>query len=317
MWTLFASDVGNKTVLLTLNSERQPETLSVANLIAKVEAVTGAHDGETRILFGSREMVETDCLGDYPGLGDNSTISIVSRLFGGSRHVGRSVRRSNGPCVVTTCDFDVPQCIVMSCSHAIDPDMLYDMCNTEVYSNKKWEIHCPSCNKVWPLDEILKCGVTQAEIQSLVKGMSENWCMNNKSEDIRQCPGCRGFCMRDDVSNRRVRCINCTQQKVRVFEFCWYCLCEWFDGHRCKQETSLILQAARIKDIYGVQCPSIRACPKCGFVIEHAEKCKHMACKSCKQDFCFVCLSLKQPDGRWPCGSYSTKCPPAPKQTVA
>ena len=261
-------------------------------------------------------MLETDCLGDYPGLGDNSTISIVSRLFGGSRRIDPSVRRSKGPCVVTTCDFDLPQCVVMSCSHAIDPDVLYDMCNTEIYSNKKWEIHCPSCNKVWPVDEILKCGVTQAEIQKLVKGMSENWCMNNKSEDIRQCPGCCGYCMRADLSNRRVRCINCTQQKVRVFEFCWYCLCEWVGDHRCKKETSLILQAAPIKEICRVQCPSIRACPKCGFIIEHAERCKHMTCKSCKQEFCFVCLCLKQPDGRWPCGSYSTECPPAPKQNV-
>ena len=30
---------------------------------------------------------------------------------------------------------DVPHCIVMSCSHAIDPDVLYDMCNIEVYSD--------------------------------------------------------------------------------------------------------------------------------------------------------------------------------------
>ena len=178
-------------------------------------------------------MQEADCLGDYSELGD---ISIASRLLGGSRRIDPSVRRSKGPCVVTGDNFDIPQCVVMSCSHAIDPDMLYDMCNTEVYSNKKWEIHCPSCNKVWPVDEILKCGVTQAEIQKLVKGMSENWCMNNKSEDIRQCPGCHGYCMRADVSNRRVRCINCTQQKVRVFEFCWYCLCEWVGDHRCKKK---------------------------------------------------------------------------------
>eukprot|EP00731_Ephydatia_muelleri_P009572 Em0005g158a len=42
----------------------------------------------------------------------------------------------------------------MSCSN---PDVLYDMCNTEVYSD------------------------TGREIQKLVKGMSENWCMNNKN----------------------------------------------------------------------------------------------------------------------------------------
>ena len=290
------------------------QALMVADLIAKLNDATGVENTDQRLLFGSQEMVEAACLGDYPGLGDNSTISIIPRLLGGSRHIDPSVRRSKGPCVITCCDFDTPHCTVMSCSHAIDPDVLYDMCETEVFRNKKWEIHCPNCNKEWSLDEILKCGVTQLEIQKLVKGMSENWCMNNKSEDIRQCPGCRGYCMRNDLSNRRVLCIYCTQQKRKGFEFCWYCLCEWIGDHRCKQESLLILQAAPMKEIYGVKCPSTRACPKCGFIIEHAERCKHMACSSCKQEFCFVCLTLKQPDGSWKCGSYSDKCRPAPKQ---
>ena len=261
-------------------------------------------------------MVPMDCLGDYPGLGDNSTISITSRLFGGSRHIDPTVRRSKGPCVLTGDYFDIPQCVVMSCSHAIDPVVLYETCQMQVLRNKMWEVHCPSCNKVWPLSEILQCGVTREEIQSLVKGMSENWCMKNKSEDIRQCPGCRGYCMRADVSNRRVMCTNCTRQKKRSFEFCWYCLCEWPGEHCCKRDSLLILQGAPMKDIYGVQCPSIRACPKCGFIIEHAERCKHMTCTSCKQEFCFVCLCLRQSDGRWPCGSPFDKCRPAPKQNV-
>ena len=160
------------------------KTLSIADFITEVEAVTGIHDREIRLLFGNREIVDTDCLGDYPGLGDNSTISITSRLFGGSRHIDPTVRRSKGPCVVTGDNFDIPQCVVMSCSHAIDPVVLYEACQMQVLRNKMWEVHCPSCNKVWPLSEILQCGVTREEIQGLVKGMSENWCMKNKSVDI-------------------------------------------------------------------------------------------------------------------------------------
>lgn len=293
------------------------QSLTVADLIAKIKTVTDNHHKEIRLLVGSQQMMETACLCDYPQLGDNAMISIASRLLGGSRQVDPSVRRSLGPCVITTCDFDTPHCVVMSCLHAVDPDVLHDMCCTEVFSNKKWEIHCPSCAALWSLEEIMKCGITQKEIQELVKGMSENWCMNNKSEDVKQCPSCRGYCMRADVSNRRVRCIYCTQQKMRAFDFCWYCLCEWIGDHKCKKESLLILQAAPLKDIsrLGVQCPSIRACPKCGFIIEHSDNCKHMTCKSCQQAFCFMCLSLMQANGTWPCGGSYDKCHVAPKQT--
>jgi hypothetical protein len=65
----------------------------------------------------------------------------------------------------------------------------------------------------------------------------------------------------------------------------------------------------------GVKAPSIRACPSCGSLIEHGGQCKHMACKACSKEFCFVCLRIR--DGRsWSCGSYDTACSVAPRQTT-
>jgi len=62
-------------------------------------------------------------------------------------------------------------------------------------------------------------------------------------------------------------------------------------------------------------CPSVRGCPKCGTLVEHSERCKHIKCCGCAQDFCFVCL--KTPiNGQWQCGAHNAECPVAPLQTT-
>ena len=138
-----------------ITSTESIETASNDEITSTKCIETASNDG---ITFTESKEISNDCY-----------TSTKSKKIDFNCAIGISVRRSKGPCILTGDKFDISQCVVMSCSHAIDPDMLYDMCNTEVYSNKKWEIHCPSCNKVWPVDEILKCGVTQAEIQKLVK----------------------------------------------------------------------------------------------------------------------------------------------------
>ena len=64
-----------------------------------------------------------------------------------------------------------------------------------------------------------------------------------------------------------------------------------------------------------VMVPETRACPMCFTLIEHIEACKHMNCKGCKKQFCFICLSL-QDAGGWKCGSMSTVCNVAPRQVI-
>jgi len=74
-----------------------------------------------------------------------------------------------------------------------------------------------------------------------------------------------------------------------------------------------MLQNCPNKDVVGVYTPSLRACPFCGALVEHIEACKHMNCPACSKAFCFICL--KKNEGGWKCGSYNTKCTPAPRQT--
>ena len=74
-----------------------------------------------------------------------------------------------------------------------------------------------------------------------------------------------------------------------------------------------MLHSCPNKDVVGVSTPSIRACPFCGALVQHIEACKHMNCPACSKEFCFICL--KKREGRWQCGSYDSKCTPAPRQT--
>ncbi|KAF3837148.1 hypothetical protein F7725_004612 [Dissostichus mawsoni] len=50
------------------------------------------------------------------------------------------------------------------------------------------------------------------------------------------------------------------------------------------------------EDVEGVSgCPSIRACPTCGLLVEHNRtQCKNVFCARCKVKFCFVCLKLAE-----------------------
>ena len=74
-----------------------------------------------------------------------------------------------------------------------------------------------------------------------------------------------------------------------------------------------MLQSCPNKDVIGVSTPSIRACPFCGALVQHIDACKQMNCPACSKSFCFICL--KKNEGGWQCGSWNTKCTPAPRQT--
>ena len=74
-----------------------------------------------------------------------------------------------------------------------------------------------------------------------------------------------------------------------------------------------ILQSCPYKNVVGVSTPSMRACPFCGALVQHTDACKHINCPACSRAFCFICL--KKNEGGWQCGSYNSKCTPAPRQT--
>jgi hypothetical protein len=62
-----------------------------------------------------------------------------------------------------------------------------------------------------------------------------------------------------------------------------------------------------------VKFPSKRACVGCGVIVEHIGGCKHVICKLCRTEFCFVCLR-KKVDGCSPCGDHQSVCALAPTQ---
>jgi len=109
--------------------------------------------------------------------------------------------------------------------------------------------------------------------------------------------------------------------KLKTFNlFCWCCGSEWIDGHICdssfKHDLVSILSMAETKKIGSVDnVPSIRCCPNCCQLLFHIDCCKHMQCRTCKTDFCFVCMKPTK-DGNWQCGSHSSKCPVADRQNI-
>lgn len=122
-----------------------------------------------------------------------------------------------------------------------------------------------------------------------------------------QCPGCNLLVSRKDKNNVCVECSVCTERKGWTYAFCWQCRQEWkgpgprSDGCEnvgCRNPLDILANCPSInfKDVKGVDnCPSIRACPNCGTLLEHNEQyCKSLTCTRCKTKFCFVCLSVTQ-----------------------
>lgn len=112
------------------------------------------------------------------------------------------------------------------------------------------------------------------------------------------------------MTNLCVHCPICTADKG-FFNFCWQCSSSWKGpaprSDKCENEGCVnpdvekltkakIITLSQVVNPQGglVQCPSMRACPTCGFIIEHdGTKCKMMMCRRCQKEFCFLCLKLK------------------------
>ena len=305
------------------------QKVTVSELKRKVESRTGLPPTDQRLIYAGKQLEDNRCLGDYATLTNGSNIMLVMRLCGGAeltrpkaplnRRLDSTVPRSNEACMIT---FLEGESVRMPCGHSISPDGLMDYCWNEVSSNRKYEIHCCLCDSEWPI-EVLKRygGASLKELRMLEEGLSRNYCF--KSSDITECPGCQSFCERKNKSTNCVQCYICTRKKKEAYFFCWQCLQAWktapsannCGNDACNADKVLKrLHEAPMKNIYGVQVPSVRACPSCGSLIEHEKGCKQMHCKSCTAYFCFICLRTKTPEGSWTCGSSFDKCALAPRQ---
>ncbi|XP_002732174.2 putative E3 ubiquitin-protein ligase ariadne-2, partial [Saccoglossus kowalevskii] len=271
-------------------------------------------------------------LTDY-NIENYSNLFVVLRLIGGykdePKELDDSVELTDAPDMITWNDDPDNKRAKMPCGHAIGPESLTAYCKNLLTAGK-FIFRCPYispdsvyCGKEWAYVDIRRLAVlTPSEKKEFETKISSNYL--RRAQGIQECPKCKSLCERVDVKARRVVCVLCSATEIK-FEFCWYCLHEWKDvssvvvcgNSSCSGEDPRlkILRECPKKCIVGVtQCPSRRACPSCGMLIEHETACKHMVCP-CGQKFCFICLTKPNSSGSYQCGTYNSKCRVAEIQT--
>lgn len=247
------------------------------------------------------------------------------RLPGGSERIDPSLPYSDEQCMITHESFKENQVSVfkMPCGHPMSSNGLIDYALDEVCENRKTDVQCPLCSAIWPLYIIKKYGnATKREMKQLEVGIAKNSII--KSRDISECPGCHSYCRHEDSTAICMKCIICSKKNKSNYKFCWLCHREWKSDNtyscgnpHCNNadKLSLLKICGTIKvEFIDAVIFKLRACPKCGMLIEFKGGCKQMQCEVCKVEFCFVCLKTKS-HGSWPCGSFNNKCGVAPVQT--
>uniref|UniRef100_A0A3Q3K141 RING-type domain-containing protein n=2 Tax=Monopterus albus TaxID=43700 RepID=A0A3Q3K141_MONAL len=189
---------------------------------------------------------------------------------------------------------------LMSCGHAVTPMSLTKWCRT-LLDQGETRFVCAQfgCNVEWPYAEVRKMALlTPEETKYFEKSMASNRARANPGAKV--CPGCKSSVVRKNYSSLRVRCSVCTANTRRAYDFCWQCLRVWKgralrtdrcgnDG--CGNESLKTLATCPDITIESVTCPSIRACPTCGALLQHdGVTCKYTNCPRCRANICFVCL---------------------------
>ena len=296
-----------------------------------------------RLLFAGKQLNDEvdgeEATLKYYNVQKRSTIHIVVRLHGGSDTQQSFTQRippppqsmeaekmhamgdltlnfTDDPDSITGMSFpDDPMRVKMSCGHAVDPNTLTAWCRS-LLDQQKVEFHCPAitekdangvmkeqCKKVWDYVEVRRIALlNDAECGYFESKLSEYAALQYC--DMKECPGCRTFVEREDLTNLRVTCPVCSKKKGCRYEFCWQCLQDWTgpikSGVQCGNSTCVHPELASVQDsltftLNGKEVPLRRACPTCGKVVEHMndKTCKFMICPRCQNEYCFMCLELK------------------------
>ncbi|XP_069474308.1 E3 ubiquitin-protein ligase ARIH2-like [Ambystoma mexicanum] len=235
-------------------------------------------------------------------------------------------------------DDDIDLRVELPCGHTAAPSSVLQWCRSCLEQGKT-NFHCPAlmedgayCKKEWKLAIIQSVAMNTKEGLKGMHDLEEKLATLTAKKycEYKECPGCKSLVERGDQSNMRVFCTICKAKKKGSYEFCWQCLQPWEGDIRssvgcaskeCKDSNLDILQKCKLLDLPHSEikrCPSIRACPTCGLLIEHKEMCKYIICCRCKVEFCFACLETAEVcQTRRPAANYMACAKPvAPKQTA-
>ncbi|XP_070557711.1 uncharacterized protein [Ptychodera flava] len=329
LWQLFIRGVGNELKIIEIHKDA-----TVDDLLRMISEWNEIPAETQRILYVGKQLEygKGMHLSDY-NIENNSNLYVVLRLKGGSnegaKQLDDSVELTDAPDMITWDDDPENKRAKMPCGHAIGPESLTAYCRS-LLSSGKFRFLCPYissdstvyCGKEWQYVDVRRLAVlTDAEKKEFEMKITNNYL--RKAQGIQECPQCKSLCEREDRKSRRVICPLCTHENGgTLFEFCWCCLHDWRTNNTtncgntaCNGEDPRlkILRECPKKEVIGVLCPSRRACPTCGSLIEHETACKQMICP-CGQKFCFICLKKADRD-EYKCGSWNTKCTVADIQT--
>lgn len=242
---------------------------------------------DQRLQYAGKQLVDGNTLGDY-SVPNGSTFHLVSRLRGGLAFVSRSTDY----CIITGKSGST---IKMVCGHAVQTTALYSYCTGEIQKNKT-KICCPRCSTEWSIQSLRQyTDLSNSQLNVIEEGLTRNFCLLSLP-GVLKCNECGDIW--SSTSSCGSVCPSCTVKKGTS-----------------DRETIKLLAECLLKTIGHASCPCIRACPRCGKLIEHIEACKRVDCNGCNTTFCFNCLTIRSQS----CSEYypcPQNCTTAARQTV-
>ena len=158
----------------------------------------------------------------------------------------------------------------------------------------KYTFACEFCQQDIPYHVVRHVACLDKESTKAIEmRVGANFIRSKEREEIHFCPKCE-MPIFWEGSDKHVKCPGCKHN------FCWRCNRPWrgqaggsdCKNPRCQSDGPKFakLLSCPMKTIYGRECPSLRACPGCGAIIEHIDACMQMDCMWCKFKFCVICL---------------------------